>query len=79
MIVYAGTSNLGKLREFKSAAPDFDVRTVALPPFLQQQLEHPNIHAVASSFELAEIAKAKKFLHVGLLRSRRVGIADDLG
>jgi NitT/TauT family transport system substrate-binding protein len=27
--------------------------TVALPPFLQQQLEHPNIHAVASSFDLA--------------------------
>ena len=26
---------------------------VALPPFLQQQLEHPNIHAVASSFDLA--------------------------
>jgi len=27
--------------------------TMALPPFLQQQLEHPNIHAIASSFDLA--------------------------
>lgn len=27
--------------------------TVALPPYMQQQLEHPNIHAIASSFELA--------------------------
>ncbi len=26
---------------------------VALPPYLQQQLEHPNIHAVANSFDLA--------------------------
>src|SRR6202000_2480537 len=26
---------------------------VALPPFLQQQLEHPNIHVVANSFDLA--------------------------
>ena len=26
---------------------------VALPPYLQQQLEHPNIHAIASSFDLA--------------------------
>jgi NitT/TauT family transport system substrate-binding protein len=26
---------------------------MALPPYLQQQLEHPNIHAVASSFDLA--------------------------
>jgi NitT/TauT family transport system substrate-binding protein len=26
---------------------------MALPPFLQQQLEHPNIHVVASSFDLA--------------------------
>jgi len=25
---------------------------VALPPYLQQQLEHPNIHVVASSFDL---------------------------
>ena len=27
--------------------------TVALPPFMQQQLEHPNIHIVANSFDLA--------------------------
>lgn len=27
--------------------------TVALPPFLQQQLTHPNIHAIASSWELS--------------------------
>jgi NitT/TauT family transport system substrate-binding protein len=27
--------------------------TMALPPYLQQQLEHPNIHAIASSFDLA--------------------------
>ena len=26
--------------------------TVALPPFLQQQLQHPNIHVVANSFDL---------------------------
>lgn len=26
---------------------------MALPPYLQQQLEHPNIHVVASSFDLA--------------------------
>jgi NitT/TauT family transport system substrate-binding protein len=26
---------------------------VALPPYLQQQLEHPNIHVVANSFDLA--------------------------
>ncbi len=26
---------------------------VALPPYMQQQLEHPNIHAIASSFDLA--------------------------
>jgi NitT/TauT family transport system substrate-binding protein len=26
---------------------------VALPPFMQQQLEHPNIHVVANSFDLA--------------------------
>ncbi len=26
--------------------------TIALPPFLQQQLEHPNIHVVANSFDL---------------------------
>ena len=26
---------------------------VALPPYLQQQLEHPNIHAIASSFDLS--------------------------
>ncbi|MGD1094063.1 MAG: RdgB/HAM1 family non-canonical purine NTP pyrophosphatase [Bryobacteraceae bacterium] len=32
MIVYAGTSNLGKLREFKLGAPDFDIRAVELPP-----------------------------------------------
>jgi XTP/dITP diphosphohydrolase len=29
--LYAGTSNLGKLREFKLAAPDLDIRTVDLP------------------------------------------------
>lgn len=27
--------------------------SVALPPYLQQQLEHPNIHVVANSFDLA--------------------------
>jgi NitT/TauT family transport system substrate-binding protein len=27
--------------------------SMALPPYLQQQLEHPNIHAIASSFDLA--------------------------
>ena len=27
--------------------------SVALPPFMQQQLEHPNIHVVANSFDLA--------------------------
>lgn len=26
---------------------------VSLPPYLQQQLEHPNIHTIASSFDLA--------------------------
>jgi NitT/TauT family transport system substrate-binding protein len=26
---------------------------VALPPYMQQQLQHPNIHAIASSFDLA--------------------------
>jgi NitT/TauT family transport system substrate-binding protein len=26
--------------------------TLALPPFLQQQLEHPNVHIVANSFDL---------------------------
>jgi len=26
--------------------------TVALPPFMQQQLQHPNIHSIASSFDL---------------------------
>jgi NitT/TauT family transport system substrate-binding protein len=26
--------------------------TVALPPYLQQQLEHPNIHVVANSYDL---------------------------
>jgi XTP/dITP diphosphohydrolase len=32
VILYAGTSNLGKLREFKLGASDFDIRTVELPP-----------------------------------------------
>jgi len=35
-----------------SGAADINC-TVALPPFMQQQLEKPNIHAIASSFELA--------------------------
>lgn len=32
MIVYCGTSNPGKLREFQLAAPDFEIRPVAAPP-----------------------------------------------
>ncbi len=31
MIVYCGTSNAGKLREFQLAAPDFEIRGVARP------------------------------------------------
>ncbi len=31
MIVYCGTSNAGKLREFQLAAPDFEIRGVAAP------------------------------------------------
>jgi XTP/dITP diphosphohydrolase len=32
VILYCATSNPGKLREFRMAAPDFDLRTVSLPP-----------------------------------------------
>jgi len=32
MIVYCGTSNPGKLREFQAAAPDFELRALNVPP-----------------------------------------------
>lgn len=32
MIVYCGTSNRGKLREFQLAAPDFEIRPIDAPP-----------------------------------------------
>jgi len=32
VIVYCGTSNKGKLREFQLAAPDFELRSVEAPP-----------------------------------------------
>ena len=32
MIIYCGTSNRGKLREFQLAAPDFEIRPVDAPP-----------------------------------------------
>jgi XTP/dITP diphosphohydrolase len=32
MIVYCGTSNPGKLREFQLAVPDFEIRAVPAPP-----------------------------------------------
>jgi XTP/dITP diphosphohydrolase len=32
MIVFCGTSNRGKLREFQLAAPDFEIRAVSAPP-----------------------------------------------
>ena len=32
MIVFCGTSNLGKLREFRLAAPDFEIRALSVPP-----------------------------------------------
>ena len=32
MILYCGTSNKGKLREFQLAAPDFELRAVEAPP-----------------------------------------------
>jgi XTP/dITP diphosphohydrolase len=32
VIVYCGTSNKGKLREFQLAAPDFELRSVDAPP-----------------------------------------------
>ena len=32
MIVYCGTSNKGKLREFQLAAPDFEIRAIDAPP-----------------------------------------------
>ena len=31
MIIYCATTNPGKLREFRLAAPDFDVRTISAP------------------------------------------------
>jgi hypothetical protein len=30
VIVYCATTNPGKLREFRMAAPDFDIRTVSV-------------------------------------------------
>jgi XTP/dITP diphosphohydrolase len=32
MIIYCGTSNKGKLREFQLAAPDFELRAIEAPP-----------------------------------------------
>ena len=32
MIIYCGTSNPGKLREFRLAVPDFEIRAVSVPP-----------------------------------------------
>jgi XTP/dITP diphosphohydrolase len=32
MILYCGTSNQGKLREFRLAAPDFEIRAIDAPP-----------------------------------------------
>src|SRR5579871_5935602 len=32
MILYCGTSNQGKLREFQLAAPDFEIRSIDAPP-----------------------------------------------
>ncbi len=32
MIIYCGTSNPGKLREFRLAAPDFEIRVLSVPP-----------------------------------------------
>ena len=53
MIVYCGTSNRGKLREFQLAAPDLEIRAVDAPP--------PEEHG--SSFE--ETARSKAAYYAG--------------
>jgi XTP/dITP diphosphohydrolase len=50
MIVYCATSNHGKLREFQSAAPDFDVRVLPDPP--------PPPEELGATFEANAIEKA---------------------
>jgi len=53
MIVYCATSNPGKLREFRLAAPDFDVR--ALPKSVPPPEEH------GDTFEANAIEKAAAY------------------
>ncbi len=53
MIVFCGTSNPGKLREFQLAAPDFDVR--ALPASIPPPEEH------GDTFEANAIEKARAY------------------
>lgn len=53
MILYCGTSNRGKLREFQLAAPDFEIRPVDAPP--------PEEHG--ATFE--ETARAKAAYYAG--------------
>jgi XTP/dITP diphosphohydrolase len=53
MIVFCGTSNPGKLREFQLAAPDFDVR--ALPASIPPPDEH------GDTFEANAIEKARAY------------------
>ena len=53
MIVYCATSNAGKLREFQSVAPDFDVRALTDPP------PPPEEHG--DTFEANAIEKARAY------------------
>ena|SRR5579862_7694945 len=51
MIVYCATSNKGKLREFQLAAPDFEVRPLAVPA--------PPPEETGNTFEANAILKAE--------------------
>ncbi len=51
MIVYCATGNPGKLREFRMAAPDFDIRPLSLPaPEERGQTFEENARAKALSY-----------------------------
>ncbi len=69
MIVYCGTSNKGKLREFQLAAPDFELRSVNAPA--------PEEHGL--TFEQTAIEKARYYSAHALGDSPIWVFADDSG
>jgi XTP/dITP diphosphohydrolase len=69
VIVYCGTSNKGKLREFQLAAPEFDLRSVDAPP--------PEEHG--ATFEETAIEKALYYSEHAPVDSATWVFADDSG